>query len=91
MRQGTRGAAWDLCLYVRDWDFGLDEIRIPLRMFHGEQDVNAPIQMVRRAMTLLPTAPLVTYENDAHLSTLANHLEEIAVALTGEQTTAAAE
>lgn len=81
LRQGAEGAAWDLGLYVRDFGFSLDEIRMPLTLFHGEQDTNAPIAMVRRAVAQLPTARLVTYENEAHLSTLCNHMDEIAQAL----------
>jgi pimeloyl-ACP methyl ester carboxylesterase len=81
LRQGTRGAAWDMRLYVREFDFKLDEIRIPLKLFHGERDVNAPLALVRRMIRQLPTARLVTYENEAHFSTLCNHLDEVARAL----------
>ena len=81
MAQGTRGVVWDMRLYVRDWDFRLGEIHMQLRLFHGEQDRNAPIALVRKAMTMLPKAQLVTYENEAHLSTLCNHLAEFAPAL----------
>lgn len=81
MRQGTKGAEWDLRLYVRDWDFRLDEIRVPVKLFHGEQDRNAPIALVRKMTTQLPTAQLITYQNEAHLSTFNNHLDEIGQAL----------
>lgn len=81
LRQGTRGAVWDLGLYVREFDFRLDEVRTPLVLFHGEQDMNAPIALARRLTTALPAARLITYENEAHLSTLCNHLDEIAEAL----------
>jgi len=84
LRQGTKGAAWDTRLYVREFDFSLDEIRMPLRLFHGEKDVNAPIALVRKVMTMLSEARLVTYENEAHLSTLCNHLNEVARALVNE-------
>jgi len=85
MAQGTRGAVWDMRLYVNDWDFRLDEIGMLLKLFHGEQDRNAPIAMVQKAMTMLPNAQLVTYENEAHLSTLCNHLAEFAPALINRQ------
>lgn len=81
MRQGTKGVAWDMGLYVREFDFRLDEIRRPLTLFHGEQDTNAPIALVRRVVAELPTTRLITYENEAHLSTLCNHVDEIAQAL----------
>jgi pimeloyl-ACP methyl ester carboxylesterase len=84
MAHGTKGVVWDMRLHVQDWDFLLDEVRLPLKLFHGEEDRNAPIQMVRKVMTLLPNAHLVTYAGEAHLSTPCNHLEEIAQALVRE-------
>lgn len=81
MRQGTKGAAWDMRLYVHEFGFRLDEIRMPLTLFHGEADVNSPIELARRVVGELPNARLVTYERDAHLSTLCNHFEEIGQAL----------
>jgi pimeloyl-ACP methyl ester carboxylesterase len=81
LRQGTRGPVWDMGLYVREFDFRLDEIRLPLMLFHGEQDANAPIALVRRVVAGLPTARLITYENEAHLSTFCNHFEDIAQVL----------
>lgn len=83
LRQGTRGPVWDMGRYVREFDFGLDEIRIPLVLFHGEQDTNAPIALVRKMVAGLPTARLTTYEHEAHLSMLCNHFEEIAQVLVG--------
>jgi pimeloyl-ACP methyl ester carboxylesterase len=82
MRQGTKGAAWDMRLYGREFDFGLDEVRTPITLFHGEADVNVPIALARRAAAYLPGSRLVTYPNDAHLSTLCNHIDEIAAVLT---------
>jgi len=81
MRQGTKGAAWDTRLFVREWDFRLDEIRMPLKLFHGEEDRNVPFVLVQKMIRQLPTAHLVTYQGEAHLSTFNNHLEEIAHAL----------
>jgi pimeloyl-ACP methyl ester carboxylesterase len=83
LRQGAQGATWDLGLYVRDFGFRLDEVRVPLTLFHGESDTNAPIAMVRRAMGELPGARLVTYPGEAHLSTLCNHMDDVARALKG--------
>lgn len=76
LRQGTVGVAWDMRLYVRELDFRLDEIRMPLKLFHGEQDMNVPISLVRKLVAQMPNAKLITYENEAHLSTLCNHVDE---------------
>ncbi len=81
MLQGTKGAAWDMRLYVRAFDFEPTEVHFPILMFHGEQDANAPVALARRVASELPNARLVTFENESHLSTLCHHFEEIAGAL----------
>ena len=48
MRQGTKGAAWDMRLYGREFDFKLEEVRAPITLFHGEADMNVPIALARR-------------------------------------------
>lgn len=81
IRQGPRGAVWDLGMYVRDFDFELSEVRLGLHLFHGEADTNAPLPLVQRVASLLPIAQLTTYPDEAHLSTLVNHFDEIAARL----------
>lgn len=81
MHQGVRGPDWDMRLYVHEWDFDPNEIQVPLTLFHGRQDMNVPLAVVQRAIRMLPSAQLVTYENEGHLSTFSNHLDEIARAL----------
>jgi pimeloyl-ACP methyl ester carboxylesterase len=82
LRRGTKGAAWDLKLSAHDWDFGLNEIQIPLILFHGEQDKSVPVENVRRKISsYLPTARLVTYQDEGHISIIINRYDEIFKAL----------
>ena len=81
MRQGTQGPAWDYLLCVREWDFDLSDIQIPLVLFHGEQDRNYPLELVQQVTKDLPSAKLLTYPQDGHISTYINHFDEIAKAL----------
>jgi len=67
---------------VESGAFDLEEIAIPLHLFHGEQDPQVPVALARRMLSSLPTARLNTYPEDGHLSTFSNHIEEIAEALT---------
>lgn len=83
MREGAKGISWDLRLYVREWDFSLDEIQMPLTLFHGEQDMNVPIAFVKRSVETLPTAQLVTYPDEGHISLIMNQFDAIAKALMG--------
>ena len=81
LKQGSKGSAWDMRLYVREWDFDPAEIQIPLTLFHGEQDRNFPVGIVQRMVKRLPRAELITYPEDGHISTYVNHFDEIAKAL----------
>lgn len=53
-RSGGRGPAWELRLYARPWGFGLREIQVPVHLWHGEQDTNAPIAMGRHLAAAIP-------------------------------------
>lgn len=83
LRQGTKGAALDVLLYLHPWDFSLDEIQIPITFFHGGQDRNVPISMAKRAVHKLPTAKLFAYPEEGHLSIVVNQFESIAQTLKG--------
>ena len=84
LRSGTRGTAYDLQLYFREWDFGLDDIRMPLTLFYGEEDKNVPLELVKRTAATLPTATLVMYPNEGHISVVVNQLDAIAKTLLSE-------
>jgi hypothetical protein len=73
MRNGTKGAAWDLGLYMRDFDFQLQEVQMPLKLFHGERDVNAPIALVRSMVAKLPSAACNLRRRSAFLNSLQPH------------------
>ena len=78
IRPGTKGAAWDMRLYVREFDFDLGSVRIPLTLLHGRQDANYPLAAAERAASQLPGAKLVVCENEAHLSLSTSQLETVA-------------
>ena len=84
LRSGTQGTAYDLQLYSRKWDFSLDEIQMPLTLFYGEEDKNVPLELVKRTAATLPTAKLVLYPNEGHISVVINQIEAIAKALLSE-------
>ncbi|MDB6167239.1 MAG: alpha/beta hydrolase [Verrucomicrobia bacterium] len=83
IRPGTRGAAWDMRLYARAFDFDLGDVRIPLTLFHGADDANYPLPAARRAAAAIPGANLVVCEHEAHLSMSTAKLVEVAARLRG--------
>jgi len=79
-RAGSRGPAWEMGLYTRPWAFRLDEIRAPVHLWHGEEDVNAPISMGRYLATTIPGCRATFYPGEAHLH-FVDRLPEILGAL----------
>jgi pimeloyl-ACP methyl ester carboxylesterase len=85
MRQSTKNIAFDILMYVHPWDFTAEEIQIPVKLFHGEQDPRVPISMARKVIDRLPTAQLFSYPDEGHLSVGINQCEAIAQALKGDK------
>jgi pimeloyl-ACP methyl ester carboxylesterase len=79
-RAGSRGPAWEMGLYTRPWGFRPEEIRTPVHLWHGEQDVNAPISMGRYLATSIPGCRATFYPGEAHLH-FVDRLPEILTAL----------
>jgi pimeloyl-ACP methyl ester carboxylesterase len=79
-RAGSRGPAWEMGLYAQPWGFRLDEIRVPVHLWHGEDDVNAPISMGRYLATSIPGSRATFYPGEAHLH-FVDRLAEILAAI----------
>jgi pimeloyl-ACP methyl ester carboxylesterase len=77
VRQGVRGMAWDTHLYGRPWDFRLEEIRFPVRLLHGEADLNVPSAVARKVAAAIPGCQATFYPGEGHISLLGNHFDEI--------------
>jgi pimeloyl-ACP methyl ester carboxylesterase len=75
-RQGSRGAARDVVLLGRPWGFGLDEIRPPVLLWHGERDELATPEMGRHLARTIPDCRPLFYPGEGHLLAFA-HMPEI--------------
>ena len=74
-RQGTRGAAHDLTIEARPWGFSLQEIVLPVAIWHGEDDI-VPIQEARLLAEAIPNARARFFPNEGHLL-IVSHFEEV--------------
>ena len=81
MRQGIHGIAWDTHICARPWDFRLEEIRFPVRLLHGEADLNVPVGIARKVTAAIPGCPATFYPGEGHFSTAVNHFDEVMNAL----------
>jgi pimeloyl-ACP methyl ester carboxylesterase len=81
MRQGIHGIAWDAHVCARPWDFRLEEIHFPVRLLHGEADLNVPAAVARKVAASIPGCQATFYPGEGHFSTVANHLDEVIATL----------
>lgn len=77
LRQGTRGAQHDTRLMVSEWDFHPQDIQMPVLLWHGEADKNAPIAMGRYMAKAIPKSQARFLPDEGHLSLFKKKVEEI--------------
>jgi pimeloyl-ACP methyl ester carboxylesterase len=82
-RSGTEGTAWANALIARPWDFDLEDIRVPLTIWQGDQGTNVPMAMGQYLAQQIPGSQYRILANDGHRSSLTNHFEEILSELAG--------
>ena len=80
LRQGTRGALQELILLSRPWDVPLGQIRMPVRLWHGEADAQVPAAIARRLAAALPDCRASFVPGAGHLWVL-DHVDEVLAAL----------
>jgi pimeloyl-ACP methyl ester carboxylesterase len=73
----------DATVVARPWDFRLEEISMPVHLWHGEADRNAPVAMGRFVAQSIPDCHAHFYPNEGHLSLLNHYFEEVLQVLLG--------
>jgi len=77
MRQGVEGAAWDGMLLSAPWGFPLEDIRIPVQLWHGEKDPIVPPGMGRHLARHIPNCHARFFAEDGHFSLPYGRVDEI--------------
>ena len=79
-RHGLLAFAWDIRLITRPWGFSLEEINVPVRIWHGTEDNSTTMAMARYMEEKIPNCKLTICEDEAHML-LIPHWEEILTSL----------
>ncbi|MGV9803113.1 alpha/beta fold hydrolase [Mycobacterium sp. NPDC003449] len=61
---------YDVVVFTRDWGFRLDEVRVPVRWWHGDHDHIVPFEHGRHVVARLPQAELTELPYESHLGGL---------------------
>lgn len=89
LRQGPQGALLDLQLAAQAWEVIPPRDEIPIRIWHGEADTDAPVSIARYLEARLPGAELTTYPGEGHVSVFVHNgraiIEEMAASLMSDR------
>lgn len=66
----------DVVVFARDWGFRLDEVKVPVRWWHGDRDHIVPFAHGQHVVSRLPDAELYHLPGESHLGGL-GRAEEI--------------
>ena len=81
-KAGVQGPSWDVILYAQPWEFHLEDIQVPVYLWHGEQDTNAPVAMAYYVAGAIPDCCAHITPELGHLSVVINKAEEALAILT---------
>ena len=83
--QGAQGMVQEAQLLTTDWGFKLEDVQYDrIQIWHGTQDQQSPIRMVRYIAERLPHADLHEFDGIDHFK-MGNHFEEILSELVPEE------
>jgi pimeloyl-ACP methyl ester carboxylesterase len=83
LRAGFDGYAQDeLILTTVSWGFRVDEIRVPVYLWHGELDRLVPVESARYVARTIPNCSTRFLPDEGHMLTL-RHADEILRTLVG--------
>ncbi len=77
LRQGGRGAAWELTLIAQPWDLRLEDVRRRVRLWQGLADEILPAALAQNLARTLPACAARYLPTEGHLSLMAHHIGEV--------------
>jgi pimeloyl-ACP methyl ester carboxylesterase len=75
-RQGSSGPTHDLQLIVRPWGFAVEDVDVPVRLWHGDHDAEIPLHHATHLASAVADGELHVLPGEDHLA-LYRHADEI--------------
>jgi pimeloyl-ACP methyl ester carboxylesterase len=81
LAHGARGGVEDMRLLSASWGFGVQDIGVPVHLWHGEEDDATPLAMGGWLAAMIPGAEAHFLPGEGHLSTIVRYAGEALDAL----------
>ena len=76
-RGSAEGVMADAQIYAQPWGFSLEDIRVPVRLWHGTQDRAFSVHLAEEVAKRLPDCSARFVDNAGHYSLPIRHMREI--------------
>jgi pimeloyl-ACP methyl ester carboxylesterase len=76
-RSSAAGVMIDAEIYAMPWGFSLDEVRVPVRLWHGKKDRTFSFRLAEEIATRLPNCEFHLVDGAGHFSLPIRHTHEI--------------
>jgi len=76
-RGSGEGVMADAQIYAQPWGFSLEDIRVPVRLWHGKQDRAFSVHLAEEVAKRLPECNVRLIDNAGHYSLPIRHMREI--------------
>jgi pimeloyl-ACP methyl ester carboxylesterase len=73
--RGTDGVIADYVALAYPWGFPVEQVRVPVRMWHGDADVSVPFRHSQVLASRVPNATLTTWPGEGHLAIISHGAE----------------
>ena len=82
-RGSADGVLVDARIYAEPWGFALEDVRVPVRLWHGIEDRAFAVRLAEEIANRLPNCKARFIQNEGHYSLPIRHLHEILKDLLG--------
>lgn len=76
-RSSAAGVMTDAEIYAKPWGFSLEEVHVPVRLWHGKKDRTFSFRLAEKVATRLPNCEFHLVDGAGHYSLPIRHIHEI--------------
>ena len=76
-RGSTEGVMADAQIYAQPWGFAIEDVRVPVRLWHGKEDRAFSVHLAEEVAKRLPNCKAYFVDDAGHYSLPIRHMREI--------------